>query len=64
MFKIYDDPDSPVFKPCKVALKHMIVFETHHASIVFESGGCAPPTPLLFEPCKPFFKAYESFCNP
>ena len=47
MFRIYyDDPDLPVSKPCKVALKHMFLFETHHASTVFANGGgVAPPHP-------------------
>ena len=48
MFKIYDDPDSPLFKPCKVALKLMIRFETHHASITFAGGGSPPPQPPVF----------------
>ena len=60
MFKKYVEPESPnegvcsrytmirtrlFFKLCKVALKHMILFETHHASIVFANEGVAPPQP-------------------
>ena len=53
MLKIYDDPDSPLFNPCKVALEPLIFFETHHASIVFANGGAPPPDPpCSFEPCK------------
>ena len=40
MFKIYDEPDSPVPKPYNVASKHMTLFETHLANIVFANGGC------------------------
>ena len=63
MFQIYDEPESPAEEaclrymmtrtrlclPCKVALKHVILSETHHANIVFANGGGAPPpTPPLF----------------
>ena len=36
-------PTPPLFKPCKLAPKHVSVFGSYHASILFAKGGWAAP---------------------
>ena len=64
---MYDDPDSPVLKQCKVAFKHLFLLNLIMRALSLQMGGCAPspplplPKPLASWAVQACVKAYESF---